>query len=192
MADGYARYRLHADWDERGPKAAIDISEAIATSPVAERELWGYLFAVDLTGTARAHNVPVDTPLRHWLTDPRALGLTVSDALWLRLVDLPAALAGRSYASADRLVLEVDDPFCDWNTGRWLLDAAGDDARVTRTELDPDLELKVNELGSAYLGGTSFAELAIAERVTARSPDAVGRADALFRTLIAPWAPGMF
>jgi predicted acetyltransferase len=192
VADGYARYRLHADWDERGPKAAIGISEAIATSPAAERDLWGYLFAVDLTETARAHNVPVDTPLRHWLTDPRALGLTVSDALWLRIVDLPAALAGRSYASAVRLVFEVDDPFCDWNTGRWLLDTTGDDATVTRTELDPDLELKVNELGSVYLGGTTFAELALAERVTQRSLGAVDRADALFRTSIVPWAPGMF
>jgi predicted acetyltransferase len=191
-ADGYARYRLHADWDERGPKAVIDIFEALATTPAAERELWQYLFAVDLTETARAHNIPVDAPLRFWLADPRALGLTVSDALWLRIVDLPAALAGRGYAADDRLVLEVTDPFCDWNSGRWLLEARGEDVRVTRSELTADLEMKINELGSVYLGGTSFAELALAERIAERSPGAVRRADALFRTSLAPWAPGMF
>jgi len=191
-ADGYARYRLHADWDERGPKAVIDISEALASTPAAERELWEYLFAVDLTETARAHNIPVDAPLRFWLTDPRALGLTVSDALWLRIVDLPAALAGRGYAAIDHLVLDVSDPFCDWNSGRWLLDAGADGARVTGSDLAPDLELKITELGSVYLGGTSFAELALAERIAERSSGAVERADALFRTSLAPWAPGMF
>jgi predicted acetyltransferase len=192
IADGYARYRLHADWDERGPKAVIDIFEALATTPAAERELWEYLFTVDLTEMARAHNIPVDTPLRFWLTNPRALGLTVSDALWLRIVDLQAALAGRGYAADDRLVLDVSDPFCGWNSGRWLLQARGKDAHVTRSELAADLDLRINELGSVYLGGTSFAELLLAERIVERSPGAVQRADALFRTSLAPWAPGMF
>ncbi len=48
------------------------------------------------------------------------------DGLWLRLVDLPAALAARCYASADSLVLEVTDDFCPWNAGRWRLETGVD------------------------------------------------------------------
>jgi predicted acetyltransferase len=192
VADAYARYRLHPEWDERGPKGAIDVQEAIALDPVAERELWAYLFSVDLAAKTRAFNVPVDWGMRFMLTEPRRLGMTVGDAMWLRLVDLPAALERRAYAGTDQLVLEVRDAFCPWNEGRWRLDAAPDGARVTRTEAEPDLVLDAADLGSTYLGGVSLAELALAGCIEECTPGAVARGDALLRTPLAPWCPAVF
>lgn len=192
VADGYARYRVHSDWDERGPKGAIDVQEAIALNPVAERELWTYLFSVDLAVKTRAFNVPVDWGMRFMLSEPRRLGMTIGDAVWLRLVDLPVALQRRAYAARDQLVLEVHDAFCPWNAGRWHIDATPDSAHVTRTDADPDLVLDAADLGSTYLGGISLAELALAGCIEECTPGAVERGDALLRTPLAPWCPAVF
>lgn len=192
VGDGYARYRIRGDWDERGPKGAIEVLEAIAVTPDAERELWSYLLNIDLTASIRARNLPVDTPLRFFLAEPRRLGLTVSDGLWLRLVDLPRALERRGYAGRDRLVLEVRDAFLPENDGRWELEAMPDGARVAPCTSDPDLVLAASDLGATYLGGVRFAELALAGRIEECTPGAIMRADALFTTPLLPWCPGMF
>jgi predicted acetyltransferase len=111
------------------------------------------------------------------LVDPRSLQLRVSEGLWLRFVDLAAALAGRMYATDDSLVLEIRDEFCPWNAGRWRVGE-----RVERTDDDPDLELDTADLASAYLGAFDFDRLAAAERVRELKAGALERASALFRT----------
>ena len=95
------------------------------------------------------------------------------DGLWVRLVDVGAALAARGYAEEGELVLEVEDAFCPWNDGRYRLDG-------TKT------------LGSTYLGGFSFADLLRAGRVEEVREGAIARADALFRTDRKPWCPEIF
>ena len=124
---GYAIYRVREAWDDRGPKGELLVREVVAATPRAERGIWRWLFDIDLVGTIRAERVPVPPPILHVLAEPRRLGLTVIDGLWLRIVDLPAALAGRRYASDDHLVLDVADDFCPWNAGRWRLAAGGGD-----------------------------------------------------------------
>ncbi len=122
QVEGYAIYRIRDDWDHRGPKSVLEVKEAVTDSPRALRELWRYLFEVDLVRTVKAFRVPVPNPLQHILLEPRAIGLVANDGLWVRLVDLPAALAGRRYATTDSLVLEVSDGFCPWNAGRWRIE----------------------------------------------------------------------
>jgi predicted acetyltransferase len=107
--------------------------------------------------------------------------------VWLRLVDVGAALAGRGYATDDTVVAEVRDEFCPWNAGRWRL---GRDAG--RTDDDAELELDVADLASAYLGAFDFNRLAAAERVRELKPGAVARATALFRTDRPPYCPEDF
>ena len=54
----------------------------------------------------------MDEPLRWLLADPRRFNVTaLYDNLWLRLLDVPRALAARTYGSPGRLALEVTDPF---------------------------------------------------------------------------------
>jgi predicted acetyltransferase len=190
--EAYARYRVKHDWQDGVPTSSLRVIEAIATSPVAGRELWRYLFGVDLVQTLEAFHLPADDPLFLLVTEPRRLRLRSIDGLWLRVVDVEQALAGRSYAEDGTLVLELTDPFLPANAGAWRLETAGGEARVQRAETEPELRLDVQDLGSAYLGGFGFGELARAGRVEELVDGAVDRADALFRTARAPWCPEVF
>jgi predicted acetyltransferase len=174
----------------------------VATGPRAERDIWRWLFDIDLVGRIQADRVPVPPPLFHVLAEPRRLGLTVLDGLWVRVVDLPAALAGRRYAAEGRLVIEVDDAFCPWNAGRWAIEPAAPDptdaggatrpAHVARTDRPADLALDASSLGAVYLGGTLFRELAAAGRVAELTPGSVRLADAMFASDRTPWCSTMF
>ena len=52
--------------------------------------------------------------------------------------------------------------------------------------------MNVTSLGSAYLGGFRFGELARACRLKELADGAIARADALFRTDRYPWCPEIF
>ena len=186
--EGYALYRLHEGGGDGLSDNRLEVREALATSPVATRELWRYLFGVDLIDRVTARLLAEKHPLFLMVLDPRRLRMSLGDGLWLRLVDVGAALSGRTYAGDGSIVLEVEDAFCDWNAGRWRL--AGGEAR--RTEDDADLRLDVADLASVYLGGFAFADLARALRVEELTPGAIERADVLFRTSQAPWCPEVF
>jgi predicted acetyltransferase len=195
-AEGYVMYRVRPDWDHRGPKGVLDVVEVVALTPRAGRDVWRFLFEVDLVRTVRAGRLPVPLPMQHLLAEPRALGLHVGDGIWLRLVDLAAALAGRTYGGADELVLEVADPTCPWNAGRWLLATTGEAGSAagtaTRTERAPDLVLDTSDLAAIYLGGVRVAVLAESGRVTERTPGAIRRADRLFVADRTPCCVTMF
>jgi predicted acetyltransferase len=194
QVDAYAQYRLHEDWDASGPHNRLRVHEWLADGSEATRQIWAYLLGVDLVGTIIGRFEPLDHPLLLLLADPRALRLTAHDALWLRIVDVAAALEERGYATADRLVLEIDDRFMADVAGRWVLDTTGDRARVERTDEPADLRLASADLASAYLGAISFHELAEAGLAVAApaapagadAPSALDRADALFRTPVRP------
>ena len=93
------------------------------------------------------------------------MGLTINDGLWLRILDLEAALSARTYVGSGSLVLDVADDMIDSNAGRWQLAVDGGRAVVSRTTHAPDLELDVGTLAAAYLGGFRFVDLAVAGRV---------------------------
>jgi predicted acetyltransferase len=184
--EGYALYRLKGDWEEGVPNSKLLVREVMATSPVALREIWRFLFGVDLVGRVETWGVPPNYPLFLMLTEPRRLRMTVGDALWLRLVDLEAALQARSFATGEPVVLDVRDEFCPWNEGAWSIPDG------KRTDAEPDLRLDADDLGSTYLGGISFADLRRAGRLQELREGGVARADALFRTDVTPWCPEVF
>jgi predicted acetyltransferase len=195
--EGYAIYRIKAEWDGRGPKGELSVREVVATTPRAELGLWRWLLDTDLIALVRASLSTPQHPLLLALAEPRRLGLTLGDGLWVRLVDLPEALGARSYAAAGRVVLQVRDAFCPWNEGRWALAATGDhgggsSAEVSRTDDEPDLALDVADLGAVYLGGFRFDDLARAGRVIERRPGAVRSADRLFAVGRTPYCSTMF
>jgi predicted acetyltransferase len=131
--------------------------------------------------------LPLDHPLFLWLREPRRMQFSVSEALWVRLVDVGAALAARGLGDG-AIVLDVRDDFCPWNQARWRL---GRDA-VDRTTAEADLRLDVSELASVYLGGFTFDQLRRAERLEELKEGAAARADELFRTEQQPWCPELF
>jgi predicted acetyltransferase len=183
---GYAMYRIKQGWEQGYSTSELRVGDAFATSLRATRELWRFLFGIDLIKKVRGRVDPA-LPLFLMVTDARNVRLEVYEGVWLRLVDLGAALAGRSYATDDAVVAEVRDEFCPWNAGRWRL---GPDA--ARTEDEPELELDVADLASVYMGAFDFHRLATAERVRELKHGAVERASALFRTERPPYCPEDF
>jgi predicted acetyltransferase len=191
--DGFAFYRVRHDWPGGIPQSELVVRDLQATTAGAHADLWRYLFDVDLTERIRAWNRPVDEPLLHLVAEPRRLRPTLRDNLWLRLVDVAGALAGRRYDAAGRVVLQVRDPFCPWNEGRYSLEVAADGLGVVRrTAEEPDLVCTASDVGAAYLGGTSFRQLHRAGRVDEASEGALARADGMFAWDPAPWCPYVF
>jgi predicted acetyltransferase len=186
--DGYALYATRPRWEDERPVGEVRVREVVAATPAAHARLWAFLLDQDLTRSVVWEFAPADEPLWLALADPRAVRTAVADALWVRLVDVGAALSARSYAHDPGAVLEVADPFCPWNEGRWRLAGGG----CERTDAAADLELDAVALGSAYLGGVTLHELAAAGRVTERSPGALARVSAAFRGDVAPWCPEEF
>ena len=193
QVDGAAYYRVQSRWEDGLPAGTLLLRELIAVTPEAHAALWRYCLNVDLVQTVRATVRPVDEPLRWLLAEPRRLRTTaLYDDLWVRLVDIPAALAARRYATTGRLVLDVADPFCPENAGRYELEAGPDGAACRPTTAAADLALDVADLGAAYLGGVRFGTLAQAGRVAELETEALARADALFTSEPAPWCATPF
>jgi predicted acetyltransferase len=152
--------------------------------PVARAALWRFLLSVDLVSGVHARHRPVDEPLAVMLTDHRhAATLAVEDDLWLRPVDVEAALGARTYRAAGPVVLAVADRTLTANTGHYEVGPDG----VRRTGEPADLALDVDTLGMLYLGQWSVTALAHAGRIEVRDEAAVARADELFTTVTAPW-----
>ena len=71
--DAFARYALDQSWPDGVPEMTLRVIEVQAVDADAEAALWSYLFGIDLVGTVRAVDRPVDDPLRWRLADPRRL-----------------------------------------------------------------------------------------------------------------------
>jgi predicted acetyltransferase len=188
---GYARYSTKQDFGDDFGRGKIDVRELLAADPAALAALYRYLFDMDLMGTTHLWNLPSDDPLQFWLTNPRRTSPRSVDQLYVRVVDLPAALTARRYATDISLVLDVADERCPWNAGRWRLEGGRDGASCARTVDEADLTLHARELGAVYLGGTTFLELAGAGRVTG-SAEVVQSATAAFQHSPAPWCAQVF
>lgn len=189
---GYALYRARpAQGDD---KATLEVLELIAPDPEDEARLWRYLSGIDLVGRIDAPLRPVDDPLPLRFDDVRAARPgTQEDVLWLRLLDVPAALSARSWATPVDLAIAVHDPLLPANARTWRLEAgAAGDGRCTATDRAPDLVLDVRELGAAYLGGTQLTRLADAGLVRERTPGSLLALDAALRVPRAPWTPEKF
>jgi predicted acetyltransferase len=193
---GYALYRSTPNWEEGTvlPDGVIDVWELVAADPAASAALWRDLLSRDLVGTMTADLRPVDDPLLYQLYDSRRARVRLVDDLWVRVIDLPGALASRAYAAPVDVVLEVTDALLPANAGRWRLRSSGvgGTADCVRTDDAADIALDVRELGAAYLGGTRLAALAAAGLVSESRPGAVGRLSTAMGWDPAPWCPRVF
>jgi predicted acetyltransferase len=184
---GYAVYRFEHS------SGTLEVEYLHAATPDAYSGLWRFLLEVDLVSEVRAPLRSVDESFVWQLSDRRAARKSNErDHLWLRILDLRAALEARRYPVPGRLALEVDDPL-GFAAGRVLLDVRPDGA-ATLTPLDgavPDgvaaVALGVNELAAIYLGGVSAVTLARAGRITEFTESAAQAADRMFRSAVAPW-----
>jgi predicted acetyltransferase len=185
---GYALYRLHFSMERGIPNGFTSVIEAVGDSPVSTRELWRFLLDIDWMERVRAGLLPLDHELFLLLREPRRLTFNQRDGLWVRLVDLETALNARDYKEGEAVIVDVADEFCPWNAGTWELGSEG----ASLSSHTPELRLDVSALGSAYLGGFTFGQLARAGRIEELADGALNRADTLFRTDRYPWCPEIF
>lgn len=179
--NGYAIYRTKAEWGHGVPCGTLTIHSLIALSPTARVTLWRYLLGMDLMGTVEWRTLPVDDPIRWMLSNERAARvLEDTDMLWLRLVDVQSALSARRYSIEGEIVLDIRDPFCPQNEGRYLLNGGPLGAHCAPTTRRPDLQVDIRDLASAYLGGVHLTTLGRAGLVQADNPAALLRADLMF------------
>jgi len=196
---GYALYSGVDRWSEFLPENVLTVRELMATDPAADAALWADLLSRDLTSEFRIHRRPVDDPLLYQLADPRRARPQLNDGLWVRIVDVPGALAGRRYSSPVDVVIEVRDEILPSNAGRWRLTTTGESpggpglaASCAQAGSPPDLALDVTELGAAYLGGTKLGALAGAGLVAELRPGAARQLSAAMSWDPAPWCPLVF
>ena len=79
--EGYALYRVKSEWEDGMSRGEVQVVEAFATSARAERELWRFLFGIDLTIRVDSHYLDPATSLLLNVDDPRALGLRLTDGV---------------------------------------------------------------------------------------------------------------
>ena len=187
--EAYALYRFHPSYEHRLHHDWLEIVEVMACSSVAEKEIWHYLLGMDLVERVHADFLPEDHPLLLTLAEPGRLRMTLCDGLWLRLVDVEAALRARTYAPTGTLVIDIRDDLCAWNTGSFRIEGGPGGKQVERTAEDPELSLGVDDLAAVYLGAFTFDDLLRAGRVDELSAGAVMRASLLFQRSRAPWCP---
>ncbi|MGW1277238.1 GNAT family N-acetyltransferase [Streptomyces tsukubensis] len=189
---GYVIYRTASDDEGRGK---LHIGELEAESPAVAAALWRYVTSVDLVDQVRAWGRPLDDPLLRFAADRDQVSVVQEfPALWLRLVDVPGALAGRAWSAPVDVVLEVTDAGVAENAGRYRLvvgpdgspGGTGRAARVERTDAAPDLTLDVRELAACYLGDLDPAELVRAGLVTEHTAGAAAALGAASRTELLP------
>jgi len=166
----------------------LHVEDLHAADTRAAAGLWRFLLGVDLIAHVVAA-VPVDDPLDLLLADPRDVVLTgLADETWLRLVDVPAALAARSFgAGATPLLLAVHDAQLPDNAGVYRIAGEGAERVGPLGACEPELSCGVAALAPAYLGDRSPSTLAATGWWTVHDPTAPARADALFTTTPAPW-----
>ena len=186
--EGYALYSIESEMAHMVSRSVVQVREAIGATPAATREIWRFILDIDWVETVKAGFMPPDHPLFLLLTEPRRMAYQAMEAIWCRLVDVGEALSARTYGSGEPVVLDVADEFCPWNEGRWEVSAGG----AEKTKAEPDLRLGVDMLGSVYLGGFTFADLARAGRVDELRDGGIARADALYRVDRKPWCPEIF
>ncbi|MTE11343.1 GNAT family N-acetyltransferase [Nocardia aurantiaca] len=161
--DGYAI--LRRAWHE--DKNIATVREVRAVTAEAHAALWRILLSLDLVHTVEATLSDHD-PLPYLVTNPRLVRVTGRhDALWTRIMDIPAALTARTYQRDLDLVLSVDDPFRDAG-GSFALRVRDGVAECARTDRTPDLELGIDVLGSLYFGGYRAKVFAAANRIQAK------------------------
>src|SRR3954462_8168180 len=153
---GYAIYRHKPGFLDGVSSAELVVVEAVGAGDEATREVWRFLLDIDWAATVTADFLPPDHPLFLLLAEPRRLRYKLYDALWVRLVDVGAALSQRMYGDGAPLVFEVSDEFCPWNDGHWRLA----DGKLERTDEEPDVRLGAAALGSAHLRGVGLAPVA--------------------------------
>ncbi|MBX0300882.1 GNAT family N-acetyltransferase [Cryobacterium sp. 1639] len=172
----------------------LKLVDLVAATDDAYAALWRFVIEMDMVSEIEAPLRSVSEPVAWQVSDHRAVRKTGErDHLWLRILDVPAALSARRYSTAGDYLLDVSDDL-GFAQGRFLLTVAADGTARVRPHGDADttpagtveVALSAADLASLYLGGTSAVDLARAGRIIERTTDAAVRLDTALHSAYAP------
>lgn len=190
----FALFTRKLAWDNGVPDAELSMWTWAAATAAAERRLLSVVLDMDLLGKVKVRNIAPDSPFVQLLKDIRGAKFSVRDNIWVRVLDLPKALAARGYRADADVTIAVTDKQLPANDGLWRLRIAGGTAHATR-ETSPsalaDVTLHMQELGAVYLGGVTIRSLANAGLVTGNA-DAIAALSDAFAGTEAPVSPISF
>lgn len=189
--EGYAIYTQKPDWNDFIPNGQVRVKEILATTDRAHTGLWNFVSNIDLYPRVRHWNLATDDPLWWKLVDPRRVERRRTDALWVRVMNVPAALEARTYQSDGSIRIGVEDPFRPGTSGVYELAVSEGVGKSVAVGGDADVHLGIDALGALYLGTGSVPSMAAAGLIDG-AEDRVSQLDRLFRTAVEPWCDDVF
>lgn len=187
---GYVTFRSKSRWDEGHGRGEVRVKDLFATTPEAWAGLWSFAISQDLVARTIADLRPPQDPIFDLLAGTRRARALRSDALWVRIMDIPAALTARAYSGPLDVILGVTDPLGDIS-GSYHLRVDGDGAHCSSTGDDPEVMVDLEDLSAAYLGMPRFRELSRLGRVSGPAP-LLTALDTAFHWDPQPWCPEIF
>jgi predicted acetyltransferase len=149
---GYVAYRQKEKWvDDQIPEGTVEVIELVPVDEDARRTLWHYLAHVDLFPNVHWWNAPADNPLYVEVDNLRHITTRHQDTLYLRILDIPAALSARSFESDGTITIAVADDFMG-RGGTFCLDVTDGVGVCEAASGEPDVTMQVADLGALLLG----------------------------------------
>ena len=122
--DGYASYRTQ--------RPTVTVNELVATTREASAALWRFCFDLDLYERTEAARRPTLTTPSPGCSPTRAgSSAPLATACGFASSTPAPRLEQRTYATSDRVVLEIRDDFCEWNQGCWSLENVAGGRRLS-------------------------------------------------------------
>jgi predicted acetyltransferase len=180
-----AVYRLSEEGDDF-TKHELELHYLVSETTDAYAALWRFVLEHDLVSVVKAPLRSVDEPLRWMIADQRGATVETTEHGWLRILDVPAVLAARTYAAPSDLTLGITDSL-GFAHGVWHLEVDDEGTGVAEPiDASPDVAMGVGELSSILLGGVRALTLHAAGRVQG-SRDAVAALDRGFASTETPY-----
>ncbi|WP_203337207.1 GNAT family N-acetyltransferase [Nocardioides limicola] len=184
---GHVTYEVK--WGDE--ETVLTVHDLVAAEPGVQLALWRFLAEIDLVDKIKWGGAPVDHPLRWALADAFAYVVKGQwEHIWVRVLDVRAALGAREWAADGAVVLGVADKL-GYADGRWQVEVSNGRAEVRRTDREPDVTLGVEALATLSAGGASVPALRRSGRI-AGEPAAVAALSAMADLAIAPYSVTSF
>ena len=187
---GYVMFRIESKFDGAHSDDQLHIIEMFGTSPSAWIALWTLVMGFDLVTNIKAEKRPVDDPIFEYLEGLRRVRRTLTDTLWVRVLDVAAAMRQRAFAAKGTVVLAIDDSM-GFTSGTHRITWDGTEASHDLVTDAPDLSVDVADVGNALMGRPTFTAGVRAGTVIGSIESAV-RADQFFSNDRAPFCPEVF
>jgi predicted acetyltransferase len=190
--DGWAVLKLteHASWQEVTTR--VRVVDWGACTPGGWRSLLALAAGFSSLAATVEWKGPEPEPLVLLLREQDLRQLR--QFRWMvRVVDVPAAFAGRGYPAEarGRLIVEVRDDVCPWVDGTWCIEVNEGEGKAARVDATADVRTTASGLAALFAGYVDARHLAQAGLVSG-----LGEPDLEFLRAVhagpAPWSPDFY